>query len=185
MKKTFLSFIAILSLAAFISAPAPVESGNDPNKVDAVTGATYDKAIVLNVTKEEGVNMVYDYLKGSGPYHFATVENDAPRVRPIGVLLKFDDKIWFCVGKHKASYKQIQKNPNVEISCVNAKGKFFRVTGKAVCEDNEAIKEVTFKEYPMLKKLYNEQTGLTLGHFYISKGIAEIPTDSGTVIIKF
>jgi uncharacterized pyridoxamine 5'-phosphate oxidase family protein len=181
MKNRILSLFAVLSLTALNIAPAQ----NEPDKVDAVTGATHDKATLLNVTKEEGVNMVYDYLKDSGPFYFATIENDAPRVRPIGIILKYDGKIWFHVGKHKASFKQILKNPNVEISCTSAKGKFYRVTGKAVCENNKTLDEMTFKDYPMLKKSYNEQTGLTLGHFYISNGVAEIPTDSGTVIIKF
>lgn len=161
-------------------------TSSDSPPADAITGATGDKAHILAMKKEHAVTKAYDALKAAGPYFLATVEkNNVPRVRPVGIVEMTDGKIWFHVGKHKSSYKQIQKNPHVEIATIGKTGKFLRLSGIAVCKDNTQLDKKVFKEYPKLKNIYNEKTGYTLGHFYINKGVVEFPTDSGTEIITF
>lgn len=181
IKGTLLLFTAVL----FLTACNNTSVSEKQEKTDAVSGATNDKASVLDIAKESAVNMVYDSLKMSAPYFFSTIENDAPRVRPIGITLKHNGKIWFHVGKHKASWEQIQLNPNVEIAVVSPAGNFIRITGKAVCVDDKTLDEMVFNDSPGLQDMYNEQTGKRLGHFYISNGTAEFPSDSGTVIVRF
>ncbi|HEX2957363.1 MAG TPA: pyridoxamine 5'-phosphate oxidase family protein [Chitinispirillaceae bacterium] len=187
--KKFLFFFALITL--FASCNNTSESKKSPadeldtHTTDAITGATGDKAHVLEIPQNEAINKVYATLKEAGPYYIATVENDKPRVRPVGIVELFNGKIWFHVGKHKTSYNQIQTNPHIEVATVGKNGTFFRVSGIAVCEDNPVLDEKIFKNYPMLKNIYNEKTGNTLGHFYVSNGVAEFPSDSGSVIVRF
>lgn len=147
---------------------------NSEKTEDAISGATGLGVTRVEISKEEGQKRVYAYLKESGPYFFSSVEGSSPRVRPIGIVMEYDGKIWFHVGKHKSSYRQIQQNPNVEIVAVNPDGSWIRITGKAVTVDNDMVDAETFEHSPGLREIYNEKTGYTLGHFYIADGIAEI-----------
>ena len=61
----------------------------------------------------------------------------------------------------------------------------MRIFGKAVIMDNDSVDKIVFDKYPNLKEMYNTGDKQKLGHFYISEGIANLPTDSGTVIVKF
>lgn len=153
--------------------------------VDATSGATGLGVSRVEISKEEGQKRVYAFLKESGPYFFSTVEGNSPRVRPIGIVSEHDGKIWFHVGKHKSSYKQIQKNPHVEIVAVNTNGSWIRVTGKAVTVDSDVLDTKTFELSPGLKKIYNEETGYQLGHFYIADGVAELSKGDNVEQILF
>ncbi len=154
----------------------------NPRKLDAVTGATRTgKFAVLHLPKREAVKKVADFLSQAGPFFFATVELDQPRVRPIGIFMHHDEKIWFHVGKHKDSYRQLILNPRVELVSMGKNGEWIRITGRAVAKDDPVVDKATFEKAPDLKKFYNEESGLTLGHFYISCGTAEIAGSDGTV----
>lgn len=157
---------------------APAQASLDPiveeQPIDATSGATGLGVTRVDISKEEGQKRVYAFLKESGPYFFSTIEGNRPRVRPIGIVTEHEGKIWFHVGKHKSSYKQILQNPNIEIVTINPNGAWIRVTGKAVPTDNAVVDARTFELSPGLKNIYNEKTGYTLGHFYISGGVAEI-----------
>jgi uncharacterized pyridoxamine 5'-phosphate oxidase family protein len=183
-KNSIFTFIVLLGFAACSPNPEN-KAGHQPKTTDAITGASNEAVTLLDISKEEGLTMVYDGLKKGGTYFLATVENNAPKVRPIGIVTNYEGKLWFHVGKHKASYEQIQKNPNIEIASIDSGGRCIRIYGKAVCIDNEAIDRLVFERYPYLKTMYNEESGKKLGHFYISNGIADIPTDSTTVLVKF
>ena len=106
------------------------------------------------------IQELYEKLKGV--FYFSTVDGNEPRVRPFGFMMTFEDKLYFGVGTHKATYKEMLENPNVEL-CNFKDGAFIRVRGKAVFDDRPEIQEHMFAEAPMLKKTYNEETG----HYHI------------------
>ena len=58
---------------------------------------------------------ILEFLAENHVFYFATVDGDKPRVRPLGFVMNYEGKLYFGIGKHKASYKQLQANPNVEI----------------------------------------------------------------------
>ena len=72
------------------------------------------------ITMEELRNKI------GGVFYFATVEDGAPRVRPFGFSMVFEDKLYLGCGTHKAAYAQMMKNPEVELCSFN-KGVFIRV----------------------------------------------------------
>ena len=93
-----------------------------------------------------------------GVFYFATVEDGAPRVRPFGFSMVFEDRLYFGCGTHKAAYRQMLENPNVEICSFN-KGQFLRIRGRAVMDDRDEVQAAMYASAPFLKESYNEQTG--------------------------
>ena len=65
------------------------------------------------------IQKIYDYLKECNGFFFASCDGDKPRVRPFGFMMIFEDKLYFGMGTHKESYKQVKANPNVEICAMN------------------------------------------------------------------
>ncbi len=112
-------------------------------------------------------------------FYFATVDGNKPRVRPLGFFMEHDHKLYFAIGKHKESYKQLTVNPYTEISATNSKGEWIRIRGKVVFDDREEISHKAFEKEPFLRKLYNEKTGWVLGLMYLEEAEAEIADTKG------
>ena len=106
------------------------------------------------------------FEKVEGVFYFATVEKDAPRVRPFGFAMVFEDKLYLGVGTHKAAYREMLENPNIEL-CSFKNGSFVRLRGKAVFDDRPEVQEAMYKAGPFLEKTYNRETGLHHICFYL------------------
>ncbi len=97
----------------------------------------------------------YDFLKECGVYYLATVEDDKPRVRPFGTADIFENHLYIQTGKKKDVFKQIEKNPRVEI-CAFYEGKWIRIAGKLVLDDRVEAKKHMLDEHPSLRRMYDE-----------------------------
>lgn len=108
------------------------------------------------------MDKVLEFLNECGIFYFTTVDGDKPMVRPFGFRMIFEDKLYFGLGTHKASFKELLANPNVEICAANPKAHmdFIRIRGKAVIDDREEVQKAMFEASPMLKQRYNEENGL-------------------------
>ena len=102
----------------------------------------------------EGITKVYDFLNEAGNYFLATVEGDQPRVRAFGTSLLSDGKLYIQTGKVKDVSKQIAANPKVEI-CAFHDGKWVRIAGELVNDDNHDIKVAMLEKMPTLKAMYS------------------------------
>ena len=122
---------------------------------------------------------ILSFLKDAGYFFYTTCDGDKPRVRPFGVNMEINGKLYVCMGKQKESYKQTLANPNIELCAVNSERKWIRVRGIAVPDDTEETYKTVFERAPMLSRLYNEETGNVLGIFWIKDGYAEIASMSG------
>lgn len=98
---------------------------------------------------------VHDFIKECGVYYLATVDGDQPRVRPFGTIDIFEGKLYIQTGKSKDVSKQIQANPKVELCCFKD-GKWLRVAGKLVRDDNKEAKKHMLDNYPDLRRMYSE-----------------------------
>lgn len=96
----------------------------------------------------------YDFLKECGVFYLATIDNNKPRVRPFGALNIFENKLYLQTGKVKNVSKQIEINPNVEISGMN-NGKWIRLEGILVKDDRREAKESMLNNNPELKSMYS------------------------------
>lgn len=122
---------------------------------------------------------ILKFLSENPVFYFASVDGDKPRVRPFGFYMEYEGKLYFGMGKHKASYAQVNANPNVEICTASAKGEWIRIRGTAVFDDRAEVMARVFETMPQLAQIYNAQSGLTLGNFYIKNGEAELQDMQG------
>lgn len=102
-----------------------------------------------------------EFLKSAGVYYLATIDGDKPRVRPFGTCEIFENKLYIQTGKFKDVYKQIEKNPNVEL-CAFKDGKWIRVSGKLVADDRREAKKDMLDKNPELREMYNEDDDNTI-----------------------
>ena len=101
-----------------------------------------------------GIEKVYQFLDEVHTYYLATVEGDQPRVRAFGTALLYDGKLYVQTGKIKPVSKQIAANPKVEI-CAFKGGKWLRVAGELVNDDNRDVKIAMLDKMPSLKAMYS------------------------------
>ena len=124
------------------------------------------------------IQKIYDYLKQCNGFFFACCDGDKPRVRPFGFTMIFQGTLYFGMGTHKESYKQVKANPNVEICAMNPDGSFMRVKGVAHFDLRPEVQAHMFEVAPSLRKLYNEENGMVQATFYLSDIVAENRRDN-------
>ena len=101
---------------------------------------------------------VVDFLKAANTYYLATVDGDQPRVRPFGTAHVFEGKLYIQTGKVKDVSKQIHANPKVEI-CAFKDGKWLRIAGELVDDDDRDVKVAMLEKMPALKAMYAPDDG--------------------------
>ena len=92
-----------------------------------------------------GIEKVYQFLDDAKTYNLATVEGYQPRVSDVGTALLYDVK--------PVSH-QIAANPKVEI-CAFKGGKWVRIAGELVNDDNREVKVAMLEKMPSLKGMYS------------------------------
>ena len=122
------------------------------------------------------MSKVNDFLTEAGVFYLATVDGDQHKVRPLGAHFEMDGKVLFGVGDFKEVYRQLLANPKVEIACAKPDGHWLRYTGRAVFETDPKYAEASLEAMPMLKNIYNEETGHKLMMFHLEDASAvDIP----------
>ena len=106
----------------------------------------------------EGIEKVYQFLDEAHTYYLATAEGDQPRVRAFGTALLYDGRLYIQTGKVKPVSHQIAANPKVEICAFNG-GKWLRVEGELVNDDDREVKVAMLEKMPSLKGMYSPDDG--------------------------
>ncbi|MDR3593680.1 pyridoxamine 5'-phosphate oxidase family protein [Clostridium sp.] len=114
-----------------------------------------------------------EFLQESGTFYLATTEGDQPRVRPFGAVFEYEGKLYTATNNTKKCFKQMLENPKVEISGMNKKGQWIRVSGEVANDDRREAKEFAFEAVPSLKSMYNIDDGI-FAVLYFTKGTATI-----------
>ena len=96
---------------------------------------------------------IMQFLKDNPTFYLATVDGYLPRVRPLGFAMWYKDHLCLGIGKHKAAYKQLLDNTNLEICACNEKGEFLRVQGTANFDNTPEAQAAAFKIMPQLADL--------------------------------
>ncbi|MBC3805309.1 pyridoxamine 5-phosphate oxidase [Acetobacterium fimetarium] len=122
---------------------------------------------------------VLSFLQENSPFYLASVDGTTPKVRPLGFCMGVDGKIYFGIGTFKPSYAQLTANAAVEISTTSKTMEWIRLRGTAVFDESAAVTAKAFEVMPNLKAMYNEETGRTLGLFYLKDAVAEIADMKG------
>lgn len=106
----------------------------------------------------ENLKKVCDFLDEAQTYYLATIDGDQPRCRPFGTILMYNGKLYIQTGKKKSVSKQIATNPKVEL-CAFKDGKWLRVAGELVNDDDRNVKTAMLEKMPSLRTMYNEDDG--------------------------
>ena len=114
-----------------------------------------------------------EFLQESATFYLATTEGDQPRVRPFGAAFEYEGKLYILTNNKKECFNQMIQNPKVEISSMNKKGQWIRVTGEVANDDRREVKEVALEAYPSLKSMYSIDDGI-VAVLYFTKGTATI-----------
>ena len=109
---------------------------------------------------------IMEFLKENPTFYLATVDGYLPRVRPIGFAMWYNGHLCIALGKHKAAYKQLLDNTNLEICAANDRGEWMRIQGTANFDNSPEAQAAAFQVMPQLADMYNEETGNKLGIVY-------------------
>jgi uncharacterized pyridoxamine 5'-phosphate oxidase family protein len=102
---------------------------------------------------------VLTFLKEAGTYYLATMDGNRPRVRPFGTISKFEGRLYIQTGRNKDVFRQMEKDPNIEICAMDGNGRWIRVSAAAVRDDRREARQHMLDEYPMLKNMYSADDG--------------------------
>ena len=101
------------------------------------------------------MNTAYDFIKANPVFHIATVDGDKARVRPFGFIMKRNNRLYFCTNKNKEVYKQLMKNPDIEISVMGSDGNaWLRARGRVEFDETREAKVQAFEESANLLRIY-------------------------------
>ena len=97
------------------------------------------------------MNEVVKFLQENPVQYLATIGRDGKaKCRPFMFAGELDGKLWFCTNNQKDVYKDMQHNPNIEISVSSPSYAWIRLNGEAVFENNMAAKEMCIQN-PIVK----------------------------------
>ncbi len=122
---------------------------------------------------------VVEFLQANPVQYLATVGRDGKaKCRPFMFILEKDGKLWFCTNNQKDVYKDMQENPEIEVSVSDPTFTWIRLNGRAVFEDNMEIKEACMMN-PIVKGLYSSPSDPIFEVFYLADAKAVIADFSG------
>ena len=125
------------------------------------------------------------FLQANPVQYLATVGRDGKaQCRPFMFAGEKDGKLWFCTYNTKDVYKDMQENPEIEISVSSPEFAWIRLHGKAVFENNREIKEICLQN-PIVKGQYETADNPIFEVFYLENAHGLIADFSGNPPYEF
>ena len=122
------------------------------------------------------MNDVIKFLNENPLIYLATEGLDGnAKVRPILYYFEENNKPYFCTSNKKPMYKELEKNPNCEITTATAE---FAISGKVEFTSNLELKQKVIESNELVKTLYQSGDNPEFEVFTIS-GDATIADFSG------
>lgn len=122
---------------------------------------------------------VVEFLQANPVQYLATVGRDGKaKCRPFMFCFEKYNRLWFCTNNQKDVYKDMQANPEVEVSVSTPTYAWIRLNGKVVFENNMAVKEECMNN-PIVKGQYNSANNPIFEVFYLEDAHAVIADFSG------
>jgi pyridoxamine 5'-phosphate oxidase len=116
--------------------------------------------------------------------YMATIEGTKPHVRAMGTFRADENGIIFAMQSYKDVYKQLVKNPEVEL-CYFADGVQIRVSGRFEPVTDMALKKAIVEKRPFYKPGVEKEGWDYVGAFIMKHGKATVmdmkgpPTEPG------
>lgn len=100
-----------------------------------------------------------EFLKTNKDVAFATVEDGKPKIRIFQIMKQDAHTLYFVTSPRKEVYRQLQKNPNIEILAMKDNVS-VRIAGQAVFDVDDKTAQEIYAANPVLPRLYNKYTDL-------------------------
>jgi len=118
---------------------------------------------------------IVSYLKKSIVQYLATIGLDGkPKVRPFKFMFEKDGKLWFCTSNKKEIYKELQKNPHIELCVSGEIMSWLRLKGTVIFSDNVQMKKKVLEINPLVKSIYKEPNNPEFEVFYLEDVTASV-----------
>lgn len=131
------------------------------------------------------MNKVVEFLQANPVQFLATVGRDGKvKCRPFMFSLEKDGKLWFCTNNQKDVYKDMQANPQIEVSVSSPEYAWIRLHGTAVFENNMEVKEACMKN-PIVQGQYKTADNPIFEVFYLEDAHGTIADFSGNPPYEF
>ena len=135
--------------------------------------------------EESKMSKVEEFLSENPVQYLATVGRDGrAKCRPFMFAGELDGKLWFCTNNTKDVYKDMQENPEIEISVSSPSYAWIRLHGTAVFEKNMAAKEMCIQN-PIVKGQYQTADNPIFEVFYLDNAHGVIADFSGNPPYEF
>ncbi|MRX81906.1 pyridoxamine 5'-phosphate oxidase family protein [Eggerthella guodeyinii] len=128
---------------------------------------------------------VVEFLTANPVQYLATVGRDGKaKCRPFMFAGEKDGKLWFDTNITKDVYKDMQENPEIEISVSSPDYAWIRLHGTAVFSDDMAVKEMCIAN-PIVKGQYETAENPIFTVFYLDNPHGSIADFSGNPPYEF
>lgn len=125
------------------------------------------------------MNEVVEFLQANPVQYLGTVGRDGKaKCRPFMFCFEKDGKLWFCTNNTKDVFKEMQANPDVELSISDPSYAWIRLNGRVIFENNMAVKEGCMQN-PIVKGQYDSPDNPIFEVFYLKDAKAVIADFSG------
>lgn len=125
------------------------------------------------------MNDVIQFLRDNPVQYLATVGRDGKaKCRPFMFSMEKNGKLWFCTNNQKDVYRDMQKNPYVEISVSSPAYAWIRISGKAVFQNDMDVKAGCMKN-EIVKSQYQTADNPIFEVFYLDDAKAVLADFSG------
>ena len=95
------------------------------------------------------------FIRECGYFFLATSDDDAPHLRPMGMIYADNEALYIATDKRKNVYRELMENPQVELASYSLSSrKWVRIRGRMMAESSLKIKEEMSEMYPMLHQEY-------------------------------
>lgn len=99
------------------------------------------------------------FLQSHKDVAFATVEDGKPRIRVFQIMRLEDTMLYFATSPRKEVYKQLRKNPKVEL--LSMEGNIsVRLWGEVIFDVDETTAREIYSANPVLPRLYERYDDL-------------------------
>lgn len=113
------------------------------------------------------MNDLLEFLHAAKTFFLATVEDGEPRVRPFGLAVSSGGRVYFCTGTEKPCCRQMKAHSGVELCATHPDGRWLRMRGRAVFDDNAEVKRACFAAAPSLASIYGTPEDPSFAVFYL------------------
>lgn len=100
---------------------------------------------------------VFEHLTVNNVMSLASSDGVKPKVRPIGFIMKFKDRLYFSTSNQGPIYKELNSNPNFELLTFkpDEPSNRIRVSANAVFDNSNEVYEEYYRLNPEMKDVPN------------------------------